>query len=173
MHRLSTAASILAIAIVVTLSMVIACEDDDDLLGIIENSEFVVLQMGGGFERPDPIASDGTGRAFFDVNDDEDEIEFRVEVEDIQDVTLAHIHLGDTGTAGPIIVELFNAGGDPQDFDERDVLAEGTFDADDFETGDIVDMDDLIAAMEAGNTYVNVHTTTNPTGEIRGQIEER
>ncbi len=27
-----------------------------------------------------------------------------------------------------------------------------------------------LAALEAGRTYVNVHTKRNPTGEIRGQL---
>jgi CHRD domain/PEP-CTERM motif len=29
----------------------------------------------------------------------------------------------------------------------------------------------LIAGIEAGNTYFNIHTTANPGGEIRGQLE--
>jgi hypothetical protein len=29
---------------------------------------------------------------------------------------------------------------------------------------------DQIDKMEAGQTYVNVHTATNPNGEIRGQV---
>ena len=29
----------------------------------------------------------------------------------------------------------------------------------------------LIEAMEAGNTYVNVHTAQIPGGEVRGQID--
>ncbi len=31
-------------------------------------------------------------------------------------------------------------------------------------------IDDLAAAMDAGETYVNVHTAQNPDGEIRGQL---
>jgi hypothetical protein len=31
-------------------------------------------------------------------------------------------------------------------------------------------MDDLVAEIDSGNTYVNVHTNAFPGGEIRGQI---
>jgi hypothetical protein len=31
-------------------------------------------------------------------------------------------------------------------------------------------LEDLVAAMDSGQTYVNIHTTQNPDGEIRGQI---
>ena len=73
--------------------------------------------------------------------------------------------------AGPIVVELFNAEGDPEDFTDRDVLAEGAFDVSDVQdAGGIASIDDLLDAMRAGNTYVNVHTAANPAGEIRGQI---
>ena len=33
------------------------------------------------------------------------------------------------------------------------------------------EMGELIRAMRAGATYVNVHSTTWPTGEIRSQID--
>jgi hypothetical protein len=29
---------------------------------------------------------------------------------------------------------------------------------------------DLVAAMDSGETYVNIHTAEHPDGEIRGQI---
>ena len=32
------------------------------------------------------------------------------------------------------------------------------------------DLRDVVAAIEAGDTYVNVHTTANPGGEIHGPI---
>jgi hypothetical protein len=31
-------------------------------------------------------------------------------------------------------------------------------------------LDDLAAAMDSGETYVNVHTAENPDGELRGQL---
>ena len=33
-----------------------------------------------------------------------------------------------------------------------------------------VTLDDAIAAMEAGDAYVNVHTLANLGGEVRGQL---
>ena len=34
-------------------------------------------------------------------------------------------------------------------------------------------IDDVIQAVANGNAYVNIHTTTNPGGEIRGQLVPR
>ena len=31
-------------------------------------------------------------------------------------------------------------------------------------------MEDVIQAITGGNAYVNIHTTTFPAGEIRGQL---
>jgi hypothetical protein len=66
--------------------------------------------------------------------------------------------VGAAGTNGPVAVFLFGPaapGGGRLD----GVIAEGTITAADF-TGPIVgaSMDDLIAEMLAGNSYVNVHT---------------
>jgi hypothetical protein len=127
--------------------------------------------LTGAAERPDPVTTDATGAAFFDVEGTT--VSFRVDVEDIQNVTLAHIHVGATDVAGPIVVELFNASGNPVSFTTRGVLAEATFTEADIDADSgITTLDALLAAMAAGTTYVNVHTTANPGGEIRGQIVE-
>jgi hypothetical protein len=34
------------------------------------------------------------------------------------------------------------------------------------------ELSELIAAIRAGKTYVNVHTNKHPGGEIRGQVRE-
>lgn len=167
-HR--TVLLVLSITLAATMSMVAACEDDDDIFGI-EDPDFEAASLTGAAERPDPVTTDATGDALFEI--DGTTVRFQVRVEDIENVTLAHIHVGGVDVPGPIVVELFNAGGNPETFTDREVLASGTFTDADVEDADgITSLDDLLEAMEAGNTYVNVHTTANPPGEIRGQIDE-
>ena len=70
--------------------------------------------------------------------------------------TSAHIHLGDPGVAGPII----------HPFPTAPIgVTSGAFA--DIWTG-LTPAD--ITALEAGGTYINIHTTASPAGEIRGQI---
>lgn len=109
MPTLPTVPFLLTVALASTLSLTTAC-DDDDLTGIEEAAEFEA-GLTGAAERPDPVTTTATGTALFDV--DGTTVRFRVEVEDIEDVTLAHIHVGGTEVAGPIVVELFNAGATP------------------------------------------------------------
>jgi hypothetical protein len=170
MRTVSTMTRFLAIALIATLTMAGECDDDDDPTGPGLGGEFDAT-LTGAAERPDPVTTDASGSATVDV--DEDGGTFEVEVEYITDVTLAHIHIGDANTAGPIAVELFNAGGNPVDFTDRATLATGTCDETDINPASGVDtMEELIEALENGNAYVNVHTSANPAGEIRGQLSD-
>jgi hypothetical protein len=169
MRRLPTAPLVLLVAFAALLSIGSDC--DDDPTGIVAEADFEA-GLTGAAERPDPVVTNATGSAFFDV--DGTTVRFRVEVENIQNVTLAHIHVGTAAVAGPIVVELFNAAGTPRSFTSRAVLAEATFTQADIQAASgITTLDALLTAMAAGTTYVNVHTTANPGGEIRGQIAER
>src|SRR5687768_9967163 len=175
MHALSSVRRILVIAFAGALSLGSDC--DDDPTGIVEGADFQAT-LTGAAQFPDPVTTDATGRAFFDV--DGSIVRFRIEVEDIQNVTLAHVRVSTADGSGPIAVELFNAGGSPRSFTTRAVLVEATFTQADVQPvpptvvvpEGISTLDQLLDEMEVGNTYVNVHTTANPSGEIRGQIEE-
>jgi len=86
--------------------------------------------------------------------------------------TAAHIHVGAPGAAGPVIVPLAVAAGSSP----GTATGEGTFDVSGVKgkkaDGSAMTLDDVLAAMRSGDTYVNVHTANNKPGEVRGQIEK-
>jgi hypothetical protein len=67
--------------------------------------------------------------------------------------TAAHIHLGKKGTAGGVLVALCVGN-----------CHSGM-------TGKATLTSKIVGQIEAGKTYVNVHTAKNPNGEIRGQVK--
>jgi CHRD domain len=121
-----------------------------------------------------------TGVAKFKLREDGTVLLFKVNVENITNVVAAHIHCGAVGVNGPVGVTLF--GGPPAGGAFDGTLAEGTITAADAGNGcGWTDLASVLAAIEGGDTYVNVHTNdgvapTNtgpgdfPGGEIRGQI---
>ena len=93
--------------------------------------------------------------------------------------TMAHIHLGPPGVSGATLFTFFDYGTNPTPVTKGETVT-GTFTAADFmpDTYDGIDtFAEAIATIEAGNTYVNVHsaspmgsTPNYMLGEIRGQI---
>ena len=149
--------------IATTLVMLVALVS----VGSAENTKNFVASLKGSNEVP-PRDTNAAGNAIFRVLND-DEIYFKLIVANIDNVLAAHIHLAAEGVNGPVVVGLF--GGPNTGEQTEGILAEGIITA-----GDLVGplsgltLEDLIEAMAEGNTYVNVHTTQFPGGEIRGQI---
>jgi hypothetical protein len=120
------------------------------------------------------------GVATFKLHDDGAALDFKLNVANLDNAVAAHIHCGTVGVNGPVGVTLF--AGPPATGRLNGTLAEGTITAPD--PGNAcgwTDLASVLAAIESGNTYVNVHTNdgvppTNtgpgdfPGGEIRGQI---
>ena len=84
-------------------------------------------------------------------------------------VVAAHLHLGGPGVNGPVLVpfDVTAFSGDAMfscDFNLTDVIPQPTY--------GLMNGDDLGEAFTngVGNTYVNIHTSGNPGGEIRGQV---
>ena len=97
---------------------------------------------------------------------------YGIQVNNIEGVTAAHIHQGKEGQNGPIIVTLFKADNDTGTGPVNGQLVGGTISNDMLEgpmAGKILE-GDLVKAIQNGQAYVNVHTTENPDGAIRGQI---
>jgi CHRD domain len=121
--------------------------------------------MSGDEEVP-PVVTQGTGVATFKVR--AEGLAFKVNVANIDNVIAAHIHCGAVGVNGPVGVTLFRGG--PATV--NGTLAGGVITAPDLGNAcGWTDLAAVVAALEGGDTYVNVHTTAHPGGEIRGQIE--
>lgn len=138
-----------------------------------------VATLSGGEEVP-VRDTQAVGVAKFKLGEDGAALLFKVNMANIDNVFAAHIHCGAVGVNGPVGVTLFS--GAPAGGAVNGTLAEGTI------TGSIpangcgwTDLAAVLAAIEGGNTYVNVHTSDGvppantgpgdfPGGEIRGQI---
>lgn len=115
-----------------------------------------------------------TGRAIFKVNKSGDPIDYRLNVANITDVTMAHIHAAPAGSNGPVVVWLYPPEGPPPQLIEgrtHGTLATGTITASDL-VGPLAgaSLADLVELINNDAAYVNVHTQAHPPGEIRGQI---
>lgn len=150
--------------------------------------------LSGGEQVPPPgvvVETLAQGQAIFKLSKDGSALHYKLIVANIENVFMAHIHKGARGTNGPIAVWLYPSttpGALPPGAGRIDgVIAEGAITTANLvnqaNTG-IMTLEDLIAAIEAGQAYVNVHTNdgvapTNtgpgdfPGGEVRGQIVER
>jgi len=123
-------------------------------------------------EVPQPTlgSSSPSGTATFTISGDS--VSYKVTATGLTSpVTVAHIHNGPAGKAGPVVVPLnISPGSDP-----GTATGEGSFDASAIKAtpdGTKMSMSDLLAAMRSGAAYVNVHTQNNKPGEVRGQISQ-
>lgn len=121
-------------------------------------------------------ASNGQGEVSFILNDEGTALEYKLIVANTKSITQAHIHCGEAGVNGPVVVFLF--GLDPGGVNQNGILAEGTITAENIIPrdssaacmGGVNSMEKLLEKMRNGGAYVNVHTLALPGGVIRGQI---
>jgi hypothetical protein len=132
-------------------------------------------------------ATHAQGQATFQLSADGTALSYRLNVANITNVIMAHIHLGARGTSGPVVVWLYpsttpSVQAPPGGGRLQGPIAQGEIRAADL-VGPLAGqpLSDLVAAIEAGTAYVNVHTNDGvapvntgpgdfPGGEIRGQL---
>jgi hypothetical protein len=142
-------------------------------------SDNFVANLSGDNEVP-ARDTQAVGVAKFKLRDDGAALLFKINVANIDNAFAAHIHCGAAGVNAPVGVTLFGA--PPAGGVTNGTLAEGTITAPD--AGNACGWTNLaavVAALQSGNTYVNVHTNDGvpppntgpgdfPGGEIRGQV---
>ena len=131
------------------------------------------IRLAGDQQNP-AVNTAAFGFAEVQLSEDNNTLTFEVVVCDIANVTASHIHVGAAGTNGPVVLPFFGAPSPLFNSKEGcDTLAQGTRTSADLiarPDAGIHNWTDFINALIAGNTYVNVHTTAHPGGEIRGQL---
>jgi hypothetical protein len=146
-------------------------------------------ELLGGNENP-PVISEGSGSFTAASEADVIAYELNYDVGSVEsDAQEAHLHVGNPGNNGPIVVFLCsNLGNVPPGATAQacppspgtltgnivaaDVQAasEGDPAVEIIAAGDLVGLQRLI---EQSSVYVNVHTLNHPAGEIRGQMNPR
>ena len=147
-----------------------------------------IREFLNGFEEVPVVSTVADGEFRARISNDQTQIQWELSYADLESaVQQAHIHLGQKGVNGGITVFLCtNLGNGPvgtQPCPASPATISGTITAADvsppiaatlaarnqgLNTGEL---DELLRAIRAGKTYVNVHTTDRPGGEIRSQID--
>jgi hypothetical protein len=144
------------------------------------NTGVVREQLSGYAETPLALSTTGTGSFVARINRAQDQITYTLSFSALEGtVTQAHIHIGSPAQTGGISVFLCsNLGNGPagtQACPAAPATITGTLTAADV-IGPVAQgvtagqFGELIAAIRAGSTYVNVHSTLYPSGEIRAQL---
>jgi hypothetical protein len=107
------------------------------------------VKLSGDNEVP-PVKTAATGEGTISIADD-GAVSGSITTKGIEG-TMAHIHMAATGKNGPVVVKLVKDG------DTYKVPADAKLDA------------AQLAALKAGDLYVNVHSAANKAGEIRAQL---
>jgi hypothetical protein len=148
----------------------------------------LIKELLTGYEEVPSVSTTGNGHFNARISNDGTQIEWELSYSDLEGaVQQAHIHIGNVGVSGGISVFLCtNLGNGPagtQPCPAPPATISGTIVAADvspnipataaartqgLDTGEI---DELIKAMRAGATYVNIHSSRWPGGEVRSQID--
>jgi hypothetical protein len=137
-------------------------------------------ELSGYQEIPQTLSTTGNGRFEARIESGSEEIRWELRYADLEaSVTQAHIHFGDRPTAGGISVFLCTNLGNGPAGTQACPAAPATIDGT-IRPADVIgpagqgisagEFAELVAAIRAGVTYANVHTTKYPAGEIRAQL---
>lgn len=133
--------------------------------GILDDAGFAAADFTAvgyellGFRFREEAAGDPpTGNVIASLNGAGTQIAFMVFARDLSGpATAMHFHEAAIGVAGPIVLDLT----DTFQLNEGGVLTA---------QGSKAVASTFVDALRAGDIYLNIHTSLNPTGELRGQV---
>lgn len=123
-----------------------------------------------GSQEVPAVPTQAVGAAYLKLSQDSTRLEYEVFVARLSTLRLAHLHLGAAGVSGPVVVDLYVGG--PSLITPRGRVLQGTITAANL-VGPLrgQPLSALLAALDADNIYLNVHSDQYRAGEIRGQVK--
>lgn len=127
-----------------------------------------MAQLTGAQEVP-AVETDANGWALLVQSVDQSRLRVYVRVAQLEDAFAAHIHCAPPGSNGPVGLTLFSGG--PVSIEQGFLVLDSFSGPNPGNACGWETLADIVNALESGNTYINVHTSDHPSGEIRGQVE--
>lgn len=138
-------------------------------------------RLSGFLETPLSLSTTGKGRFKMAIDERSGSIAYDLSYDGLEaPVRMAHIHLGQRGTSGGIMVWLCQTANFvdptglappcPQSGTVSGLIQAANVIGPGAQGVEALAFNELLAAIRAGAAYVNVHTDKYPPGEIRGQI---
>jgi len=135
-----------------------------------QTSVIMGATLSGGEETPAQVLSGAVATAEVAVDPTNQEIAVTMRVFNLPTgSTASHIHIGPKGVSGPVVIDFPIGTGRTGDFTLNFRVHDGPAFHARPEIG-INTFADALQAVAGGNAYVNIHTSTFPGGEIRGQL---
>ncbi|WP_339924541.1 CHRD domain-containing protein [uncultured Cyclobacterium sp.] len=137
-----------------------SCKDDDDDIPAKVSVQTFDVELDNAYEIPMVMGRNETGDIQMNLFDD-NSLEFTITVNNLMStdaLTKAHVHTGDVVTAGSVAITLV---------DGTDIAFSGNM-----ATGTITLTDGEVATLKGSDVYVNVHSTEETAGLVRGQIDQ-
>jgi hypothetical protein len=149
----------------------------------VAKAEQISALLTGYEETPAAVSTTGRGEFTATVAPDGEVINYTETYSGLQaPVTQSHIHVGQLGITGSVVIFLCQTAGSPDPTGlapqcPQEGTVSGVITAANVIAGSQApqqlaagDLAAVVAAIRAGAAYANVHTQVSPGGEIRGQI---
>ena len=159
-------------------------------IAFAHNNRRSIREFLTGVQEVPVVSTTGSGTFHAEISKDGDEIEYTLSFKDLEgDIRQAHIHIAPEQNSGPIVLWLCQTAANvapagtnpPQCFNAlagespRSNTVSGVLRASDVIpqlTNGIAanELAEVLALIRAGKSYVNMHSSMSPAGEIRSQI---
>jgi CHRD domain len=187
---------LMALGLTLSMFAILSCSSSDDDENNFIQRQAVLTGAAERLQNNDPnpatVNTSGSGTALLTISEDQTNVKYTLTYAGLSNVQQAHIHVGSADVSGPIILFLCTNIGlgtnvpcpgagpipNPPACPTSAGTVTGTLTAADLSckpasatagTPAINNFADAVTQIQNGNTYTNVHTQTNPGGEIRGE----